>query len=166
MGIGPHDEFFCNTLGEQFDAFSVKLQKEWMDDTRSRAPFQNYTQLTENESYYLSYSGLTSLDGKVYAVQAGLAENPVLVSFDPQKGFEKKVLRHIGADSPLEGSDGKIYWTEEIPDLRWEMHSRSALRSFDGKRIRTEVGGKRLIILLQRMEKWLWLRIFRWEKLW
>ncbi len=144
MGIGPHDEFFCNTLGEQFDAFSVKLQREWEEDTRSRAPFQNFTQLTENESYYLSYSGLTSLEGKVYAVQAGLAENPALVSFDPQDGFKKKVLRHIGADSPLEGSDGKIYWTEEIPDLRWEMHSTSALRSFDGRRIRTEVGGRRL----------------------
>ncbi len=144
MGIGPHDEFFNNSLGEQFDKFAVKLQKEWMDDTRSRAPFQDFIQLTENEPYYLSYSGLTSFEGKIYAVQAGLADNAALVSFDPANGFKKKVIRHTGADSPLEGSDGKIYWTEEIPDLRWEMHSTSALRSFDGRRIRTEIGGKRL----------------------
>ena len=144
MGIGPHDEFFCNTLRRNFSEFAERLKNEWTADTQSRSPFQKYTQLTENEPYYLSYSGLAGMDGKIYAVQAGLARNTSLVSFDTQAGFKKKVLRHVGADSALEGCDGKLYWTEQLPDLRWEMHSTSALRSFDGKRIRTEVGGKRL----------------------
>ncbi len=144
MNIGSHDEFFCNTLREKFDDFAAGLQKEWMDDTANRAPFQNYSQLTEDEAYYLSYSGLTQMDGKIYAVQSGMAQNATLVSFDIQNGFKKKTLRHTSAESALKAYGGKLYWSEEISNLRWEMQSISAIRSYEDGKIRTELGGKRL----------------------
>ncbi len=143
LDIGPHSETFDNTLRPRFKAFAEGLQKEWQEDTESRAPFQSYEQLTDNQKYYTSYSGLTVWNGELYAVQTGIAENARLVSFDLQD-FKKKNHRHTSADSPLAAGADKLYWTEEIPNLRWEMQSTSELRSYDGRRIVSELAGKRL----------------------
>ena len=143
MDIGPHSETFDNTLRPRFKAFAEGLQKDWQEDTDSRGPFQSYEQLTENQKYYTSYSGLTVWNGELYAVQTGIAENARLVSFDLQN-FRKKNHRHTSADSPLAAGADRLYWTEEIPNLRWEMHSTSELRSYDGRRIVSELAGKRL----------------------
>ena len=143
MGLGPHDEFFDNTLRPRFHGFAREMQQDWQEDTRSRAPFQPYSELTKDESFYVSYSGLVPFEGKIYAVKAGLADNARIVSLDPATGKVRK-SRLTSADSRLIAGDGKLYWTEEIPDLRWEVQSTSELRSLKGSSIRTEIGGRRL----------------------
>ena len=143
MGAGPHTEFFDNTFRHRFSGFAKRMQRHWQEDTRSRAPFQQYTQLTENEKYYVSYSGLAVKDGQIYALRTGIADNARLVSIDPESG-EVENLCYASPESRLSSSGDRLYWTEEVPNLRWEMHSSSALRSYDGRKIRTEIGGHRL----------------------
>lgn len=143
MGAGPHTEFFDNTFRPRFSGFAKRMQRHWQDDTRSRAPFQQYTQLTKDEEYYVSYSGLVINNWKIYAIKAGIADNARIVSIVPESG-EVENLIYATPESRLSCIGDKLYWTEEIPNLRWEMHSTSALRSYDGRKIRTELGGRRL----------------------
>ena len=110
MGLGPHGEFFDNTLRPRFHGFAREMQQDWQEDTRSRAPFQPYSELTKDESFYVSYSGLVPFEGKIYAVKAGLADNARIVSLDPATGKVRK-SRLTSADSRLIAGDGKLYWT-------------------------------------------------------
>lgn len=100
MGLGPHGEFFDNTLRPRFHGFAREMQQDWQEDTRSRAPFQPYSELTKDESFYVSYSGLVPFEGKIYAVKAGLADNARIVSLDPATGKVRK-SRLTSADSSL-----------------------------------------------------------------
>lgn len=110
----------------------------WRADDELRAPFQPVRRLTEPERYYVSYSGLTMCGGKIYARKGGIADNSSIVSVNPADGRVLKI--HLtGADSPLTSGGDRIYWAETTPNLRWEMHSHSSIRYWNGRSTRTLV---------------------------
>lgn len=142
LGNGPHTESFDNEFRARFKDFSEELQMEWVYQTASRAPFQPYKQLTESEDFYTSYSGLCVWNSKLCAIQGGLDKTSRIVSLDPQSR-EVKAGAFSGAESRLASSKEKLYWSDSVPDERYEMLSTSVIFSYDGKRVRREIEGGR-----------------------
>mgnify|MGYP002855164653 CR=1 FL=1 len=130
-------------LGKAFGGVMAWQDSLWRVSDSLRAPFQRVEQVTAPERYYLSYTGLTLADSLLYARRSGIASDTKIVAIDPSTGKVGEIA-YTGADSPLSaGSDGRIYYAETLPDLRWEMHSASAIRVLDGGRSSTLLGGGR-----------------------
>lgn len=142
LGNGPHTESFDNSFRKRFSDFSTELQWEWVQETARRAPFQSYIQITENEEFYTSYSGLCVWQSKLYAQRSGLDKNSRIVSFDPQSG-DSHLGALCGAESKLAAGKDRLYWSDSVPDERYEMLSTSVIFSYDGKRVRREIEGGR-----------------------
>ena len=131
------------SLSANFDRTLRQSAAIWKEDADSRAPFMCSERLTEEEDHFVEYQGLAAADGQIFAIRSGQARHRELVRLDAESR-ELEVLSDCAAASRLALCDGKILWTEALPDLRWEMQSTSALRCFDGRRNRTLVGGGRL----------------------
>ena len=114
----------------------------WRRDDSLRAPFQPVEQLTRLERYYVSYSGLTFDGGLLYARRSGMARDTKIVSINTSDGSVRD-LAYTGADSRLSSGEGRIFWAETLPDLRWEMHSGSAIRYLESGKARTLVSDGR-----------------------
>ena len=110
----------------------------WRADDSLRTPFQPMDRLTEPGRYYVSYSGLTLADGKIYARRSGIADNAEIVAVDTASGRISR-LHSTGASSAFTASGDRLYWSENIYNPRWEMHSNSSLRYLEGGRTRTLV---------------------------
>lgn len=141
-GAGAHEksEAYGLSLRPNFKLASHKLQQYWQDNTASRAPFQSYSLLTDNEEYYTSYRGLCNMNGDIYAIRSSMDDNSRIVRIDPKTGTQTP-LAYTSAESRLVTDNEKLYWTEGMPDLRWEMHSTSELRTLYGKKPRSIVTG-------------------------
>ena len=119
------------------DAFGGVLAAQdslWRQDDSLRAlavPFQPVEPITRPGRYYVSFSGLTYSDGKLYARKSGIADNHVIVTVDPADGKARR-LHSTGAKSPLSYGEGRLYWSETTYDPRWEMHSNSSVRFLEG----------------------------------
>lgn len=114
----------------------------WRQDDSLRAlerPFQKLEQLTRPGHYYSTFSGLTWQDGMLYSRTGGVADDHAIVAIDPASGRVSHE-HYTGADSPLAAGSSRIYWSEALPDLRWEMHSTSAIRYMEGGKTHTLVG--------------------------
>jgi hypothetical protein len=85
------------------------------------------------ETAYADYESITviSIDS-VYAFYRNLNRTQSLVRID--SSGQRRHVRFVGnVNSDITEGGGKLYWTEIIPDLRWEQASFSLLRSYDPK---------------------------------
>lgn len=102
----------------------------WVADDRERGPFQEIqTIVTDKSRYYSAYSGsVETAGGHLLSVRTGLDKAQELVEIMPDGSV--KPLRRFGSDSRLAYSPVTdcIYWSEAIPDVRWEMYSTSRIR--------------------------------------
>ena len=121
---------------EAFGGVMAVQDSLWRTDDSLRAPYQPMERLTSPGRYYVSYSGLAYSDGKIYARQAGIADDVRIVAVDTAS-FEVDRIRFTGADSPLSAGDGRLFWSEVSYDPRWEMHSHSSVRYLDDSGIHT-----------------------------
>ena len=80
---------------------------------------------------YAQYESLTALAvDSIYTFYQNLTQSQSLVRIDANG--QKSRIRYVGyTNSDLTGGGGKLYWTEIVPDLRWEQESFSILRSYD-----------------------------------
>lgn len=90
--------------------------------------------LQKSPRYYTEYTSLLQVDymdqSYTLAKKEGMDQSSSLVKID-STGKEKRIRPFNYASSDLKYNNGKIYWTEQIPGVRWELESYSALRSYD-----------------------------------
>ena len=111
----------------------IKYYKEiWDRDDELRGPFQEMDVLTPEKRGYTVYRGAVAVSNnhRILAVRVGLDTDPQLVEISSH-GI--KSLRPFNADSRLVYSEHakSIYWSEEVPDPRWEMEQDSRIRRMD-----------------------------------
>lgn len=105
------------------------LRKEWeQQDTCSLVPSYH----SPDKKDYTSYRYPCPVDDStVVAVKSGLKDINALVTI--VHGKEKR-LSYIGSiNSRLDYRNGKIYWTEIVPGLRWTHENYSVLKCYDLK---------------------------------
>ena len=104
----------------------------WEQDDERRGPFQDIDILTPEKRGYTVYRGAVAVTGnhRILAVRAGLDRDPQLVEIS---SHGVKSLRPFSADSRLVYSapSKSIFWSEEVPDPRWEMEQDSRIRMMD-----------------------------------
>lgn len=127
MGDRPH---FTGLPGKRFTAHFDRncdsLEASWARDEQARAPFTPSRQVTRTQAYYTEYTSLAALGGRIYAIENGLTKARSLVKI----GTDGSVVRirsfsqNASRLRPCQ-ADGRIYWSEYRPDVRWEYLSHS-----------------------------------------
>lgn len=110
----------------------------WAQDDSLRAPFQEIVPLVSGRNFYTSYRGaVQTKDGRVFALRAAMDKPEELVELLADGSV--KTIRPMSADSKLSYSPytNCIYWSESVPDRRWDMVQTSRIRFM-------EVGSKEI----------------------
>lgn len=120
------------SLDASFKEISSAIQEEWEADRKSRGPFPESVKLTEDEKYFTAYRALETIGEDIYAVRSGIAENAALVRISPD-GTQKRIAGFATLSSQLQYGEttGRLYWSEQLPDARWELRSYSDIRYTD-----------------------------------
>lgn len=117
---------FDNTWADITNTFA----SVWSADDRVRGPFQEITPVvTVQNEYFTAYRGTVETSGgSLVAVRGALDKASELVEILADGTV--KTLRPFNADSKLAYSSftGCIYWSEAIPDIRWQMYQSSPVR--------------------------------------
>ena len=118
---------FKDTFADIMDRF----HGIWLEEASARAPFMPMEQLTEAGRFPVDYSSPLLLDGVLYALKSGYAQNPVLVKIE--KGRETRLRPFSGSVSALVYSAPlrRLFWSETVGDRRWELSHTSRIRSLD-----------------------------------
>jgi hypothetical protein len=113
------------------------LENSWKTENRQHS--ENVKYITADEKNYTKYlySCFISEDS-IVAVKYNLKDIPSLVVID--RNANEKHLAHIGYYSDkIYFDNNKIYWIENIGDIRWTARSSNTIRFYDlnSKRIKT-----------------------------
>ena len=130
------------TLRKSFKEISARMNEEWREEADARAPFMPSEQVSGTPRSFLEYSNIDFDGGTFLAVREGLQTSPELVTIE--NGEENKIADFNRNASFIRSRYGVLYWSEQKPDLRWELRSFSDIRCC-GKngRIRTLTHGER-----------------------
>lgn len=111
----------------------------WKEEADARAPYIPVDTLLGTPSRHLDYSSLAYSEEGLFAVREGLLHTPELVRIDPQSGKVRKLrnFSYSAGGLKLNGDGSRLVWHEIINDPRWELRSRSVIRSYDIRSRRT-----------------------------
>lgn len=102
----------------------------WKSDADRRAPYIPSERVLDEPSLYTDYTGNLIIGSDLYAIKSGHVNAPTLVRID-STGQEHRVRNFAYTTSGLRADEGRIYWSENIPDERWSLESGSAVRYLD-----------------------------------
>ncbi|MDR3287284.1 MAG: hypothetical protein LBT27_07570, partial [Prevotellaceae bacterium] len=130
----------------QHESFEY-LKKSW--ETENRQAEKNINYITNDEKNYTKYLyPYFTDDEKIVAVKQNLKSLPSLVIID--KTGNEKHLTNIGyyADK-IYFDNNKIYWLENIRDVRWTAKSTNSIKKYDlkSKKIKTVLSKTRYRLL-------------------
>lgn len=119
-------------LEKTFPVIADSLATMWENESRARGPFPATEKITMQERHFVEYSSPAGEEGRLFAVRSGISEDPQLVRINEGGDFERLVhIASISSRIRYSSSDGKLYWSENRPDIRWELKSSSVIRVFD-----------------------------------
>ncbi|MDR2126460.1 MAG: hypothetical protein LBP63_06505 [Prevotellaceae bacterium] len=120
----------------QTESFAY-LKKSWTSENRK--PDANVTHITDEEKSYTKYFYPYFIDDEnIVAAKHTLKNIPSLVVID--KNYNEKHLAYIGYYyDKIYFDNNKIYWIENISDIRWTAKSSNTIRFYDlkSKQIKT-----------------------------
>lgn len=120
-------------FNKSFDVITSTFNEIWEEDKSSRAPFITSERLSGENNWYTLLKGSVVCNGKIYAIRSGIAESAILVEIDPDTGKETELRAFSNMTGRLSESNGKLLWSETIPDARWSLKMSSVIRSYDLK---------------------------------
>lgn len=116
-----------STIDELYNHTFTYLKEEWSKlDQQTVSP----SYLSKESKDYISYRYPQALDNStVIAVKSSMKDLNSLVEFTDGK---EKHLVYIGnLNSRLHLRNGRVYWTEIVPSLRWSLENYSVLKCYD-----------------------------------
>ncbi len=130
--------------GKKFDDAFLEvcdtLYSVWKADADARKPYINSEPVSRETRMYTDYTDNLIVGDYIYAVKKGHVNTPVLVRID-STGKEKRInsLGYQISRPQWSSFSKKIYWSETKTDERWNLETKSKVRSMgaDGKRKKT-----------------------------
>lgn len=136
--------------GASFDWTWRQIQENfhaiWTEEAAARAPFLAETPVTEESDFETNYEGLAVLDGVLYALKRGKVLARRLVRLEPVRPEDGTAPPQTGGGwsetdcGPFAGHTGdlvadpvryRLYWSETVGDVRWELAGTSRIRWMD-----------------------------------
>lgn len=105
----------------------------WQEEAAARAPFTDAEQITETPDFETNYAGLAFLDGALYLLKDGKTTARRLIRRDLRPGSGAgetdcgPFARYTG-ELRADPVRHRLYWSEAVDDLRWEMGGSSRIR--------------------------------------
>lgn len=126
------------TFREAFAEVSAALQEQWAADEAARSPFMPSDAVSAVPRRFTEYSSLESAGDGLYAVRGGITRPDRLVRVGSD-GTERPLTLLGTGRSQLRYSapTGRLYWSEQVRDVRWPLRSWSVIRSADSGGVRT-----------------------------
>ena len=115
---------------DAFSRISDDFQTAWAANDSLRGPFVSGRPLTAPGRRYTAYVRAAADGDDIYAVRSGLEEAPQLVRIAPD-GTVRDLGPFASATSDLRLAGGRLYWSEERRDPRWELAGTSVIRTMD-----------------------------------
>ena len=108
----------------------------WYDQDLQRAPFTPFEPLADVPAIYTEYRNLAPTAQGLFATQAGYDHSNRLVRLDDEGGAHR--MRAFSQQASRIVTDGgTLYWSEIVPDARYDLVEYSVLRSYDTRSHRT-----------------------------
>lgn len=121
------------TIREHFENIKYSIGEKWKNEDSLKRPLTLYKRISHKGNDYSSYRSVVSISpDTLFAIKSDMDEPERLVMLD-SSGNEKRIAYMGNRSSYLVYSNGKIFWTEQLPSLRWELESYSVLREYDVK---------------------------------
>ena len=120
-----------NTSLKELQAESFEyLKNTWIAENRQ--PEKDVIYITSDEKNYTKYAYPIYVDDKKIAIKEDMKRLASLVMID-ENGSEKKLCDIGYYTDRIYHNNGKIYWLEDIRDVRWTAKSRNTIRFYDLK---------------------------------
>ena len=112
-------------ITEQYDSL-------WHAEDLALGPFTEGRQVTPEPRLGTDYGNLVLVDDRLYGVVDGKASASTLISIDTD-GSTRRIRPFSSKAGKLVADDARrrIYWAENVPDVRWTMAGRSIIRYCD-----------------------------------
>ncbi len=104
----------------------------WKENAKKRGPFDSLYRLSPPSKMATEYKQNCLVNNNVYSVKTSFDDSPYLIRID-SSGKEKKLKSFSSYTSNLVYANGKLWWSESIPDIRWGLKMTSRIRSYDIK---------------------------------
>ena len=120
-------------LKKPFKPVMEAFHAVWAADDAARAPFLEPDPVTQKERFPVDYLSPVISGGELYAIRKGYVRTPELVKIDPENNKKPShVLSFASHHSALSvGPDGRIWWSETLPNPRWSLSGTSVIRFYD-----------------------------------
>ncbi len=110
------------------------LQARWAADEAARGPFLPAQTVSAVPRRFTEYRALEAVGNGLVAIRSGITQPDWLVRIGADGRDEPLLLLGSALSHPrFSTATGRLYWSEVIPDPRWQLRSWSVIRSSDGK---------------------------------
>lgn len=103
----------------------------WQQEAELRKPFTQSERIQDEGKWFSTMSGGVVVDGQLYGIASGIAEASSLVKLDPDTQTLARLRAFSSYSSALKYGDGKLWWSESVPDPRWSLKMTSRIRYYD-----------------------------------
>lgn len=126
--VSTTKQYSGKKFSQSWNEITSTFQEEWQRDDSLRGPFQNLEVLTNAKRGFTAYRGAVAVSNnrRILALRTSLNSDTQLVEIGPGG---VKSIRPFSASSRLAYSEHlrSIYWSEEVPDPRWEFETKSPI---------------------------------------
>lgn len=131
--FGVRGRTFKSISGENFRKSWPQIQEAfadvWKANMEARGPFMDADTLTSSGKFYTSFEGTDWEQGRLISVRTGIARTPEMVSVETDGSVNKlTALPSMTSGLRHSSADGRIFWSEYRPDVRWTMCSYSDIK--------------------------------------
>ncbi len=116
---------------ESFSTIMGTFHDIWEEDARARQPFTPAERVENTGKWFVTTDNNTSSDGHIYSITSSYADASALTDYDIATGTLKTMRPFSGNADGLAFSNGKLWWSESVPDARWSLKMTSRIRSYD-----------------------------------
>jgi len=134
-------------LKQAFAEITDTLHAVWQEEIEARKPFVASDRVVPAPKRYTEYSNLEFAGNDLYAIKGGMTSPAYLIRID-SLGKEHRIKSFPESSSQLcmVPETGRLYWSENVPDIRWSQKTDSKIRYYDIRtgKCRTLTGSGRL----------------------
>ena len=116
---------------ESFSEIMTGFHEMWKEEAALREPFTEAAQLQESGKWYREISGTTISDGRVFCIVNGMDKTSYLAEYNKVTDSFRRLSGFTSYSSRIKAHDGRIWWSESIPDSRWSLEMTSRIRYYD-----------------------------------
>lgn len=108
-----------------------RIPRDVEGGSRIAGTFYGSGTITEKRQWYREISGTTISDGRVFCIVNGMDKTSYLAEYNKVTGGFRRLSGFTSYSSRIKAHDGRIWWSESIPDSRWSLEMTSRIRYYD-----------------------------------